>query len=127
MASFSSQVKSFGITTINRHALFVRKVAIDITSSVILKTPVDTGRARGNWQVQINSPITSTLDVNDKTGATTIGTATNTLANYKAGDIYITNNLPYIIKLEQGSSKQQPAGMVAITIREFDRIISKNK
>jgi len=42
----------------------------------------------------------------------------------KRGDgdraIYITNNLDYISELEDGSSRQSPSGMVAVTMLELE-------
>ncbi len=38
--------------------------------------------------------------------------------------IYITNNLPYISKLENGSSKQAPNGMVNLTMNEVQRSVA---
>ncbi len=91
----------------------VRKVALDVHNRVSEKTPVDTGRARGNWNVKAGSPDLST----DNTGLSSVLTL-------KKGDgnkpIYITNNLPYAQKLEDGHSKQAPAGMVALTMAEID-------
>jgi hypothetical protein len=37
--------------------------------------------------------------------------------------IYLTNNLPYIKKLEYGSSQQAPRGMARVTIADFERIV----
>jgi len=39
--------------------------------------------------------------------------------------IYITNNLPYICKLEYGSSKQAPNGMVGLTMNNISNNIDK--
>lgn len=36
--------------------------------------------------------------------------------------IFLTNNLPYIERLERGWSKQAPTGMVALTVAEFGGI-----
>jgi len=39
--------------------------------------------------------------------------------------IYLTNNLPYAQRLEEGYSQQAPAGMVALTIQEFQAIANE--
>ena len=47
-------------------------------------------------------------------------------AGFEVGDtIYLANNLPYIRKLEEGSSQQAPAGMVALSVQEFSAIVDK--
>ncbi len=103
--------------------LMVRKIGLELFSRVIMRTPVDKGRARANWQVAINSAPSGVLDLNDKDGSATISAADAAMTGLKAGDtIYLANNLPYIQKLEDGSSKQAPAGMVALSVQDFQNI-----
>lgn len=101
----------------------LRKIGLEALRGVIQLTPVDTGRAKGNWQVQINaSPTGETGLIDDSVsdfdpgespayiiGANVIATA----PPYSA--IHIGNNVPYIGALENGHSKQAPLGMVALT------------
>lgn len=96
-----------------------RKAGIDTLSGVVLKTPVDTGRARANWNVSLDVPDTSTTDATDKSGRRTITEGEETIAS--AGSfpvIWLTNNLPYIGVLEDGSSQQAPNGMASVTAAE---------
>jgi hypothetical protein len=37
--------------------------------------------------------------------------------------IFLTNTLPYILRLEEGYSKQAPIGMVYTTLREFPQVV----
>ena len=93
----------------------VRAVVLQMGNSVILRSPVDTGRFRGNWYSSLNEPINS-VDT-DGEGLNT------TVAKIDVGDIfYFINNLPYAEKLEFGSSDQAPQGMVRLTIEEFSRL-----
>ena len=97
-----------------------RKTGLQILRGVTLKTPVDKGRARGNWQLDSKN-ISAQLEVLDKSGGRTIGNAAsklNSLKQVKYPTIYIVNNLPYIEKLERGSSTQAPSGMVDTTIKQ---------
>ncbi len=106
--------------------LVVRKVALDLFSRIILRSPVDTGRFRGNWQVAIGNVPDGTIEIEDKTGQATISKATAEAANVRAGQvIYLVNNLPYAWTLETGHSKQAPAGMVGITLQEFQPIVDQ--
>lgn len=89
--------------------------ALQISQTVILSTPVDTGRARANWQANIGEATTSTIDELDDSGLGRIGK--NTQIILQKGDdptqeVHITNNLSYIGKLNEGSSKQAEAGFV---------------
>lgn len=106
--------------------LAVRKIALELFSRVILKSPVDTGRFRANWQVAIGSVPDGTLELTDASGTATISKATAATAGVQAGDvIYLVNNLPYAQRLEDGYSGQAPAGMVGLTVQEFQRIVKQ--
>lgn len=90
-----------------------RRIGLDITRRVVLATPVDEGRARGNWQVEVNSMPTGETGINDPSGAQAIGaaaTAVSAAPDYST--INIANNVPYIGKLNDGSSQQAPANFV---------------
>lgn len=104
----------------------VRKVAIDLLTSLVMKSPVDTGRFRGNWFMQSGSPSTRTTGQVDTSGTSTIGLGSVQAFRFKMGDtIYITNHLPYAKRLEYGWSQQAPGGMVRITISEFDQYLTR--
>lgn len=98
----------------------IRALALNILSGVTLSTPVDTGRARGNWQVGITHAETGTLDTSDKGGALTIRVGASKIGGAKTipyPAIYISNNLPYIGRLNQGSSTQAPKFFVESAIK----------
>lgn len=91
----------------------MRRVALDIDSALVLTTPVDTGRARSNWQVSIGKTAFGTVD-QLMSPSEAIGNAKAELSKLRDSDdkIHITNNLPYIQRLNEGWSPQQPAGFV---------------
>ena len=93
-----------------------RAVALEALRGVVQMTPVDTGRARANWQVTQDAPATGEVDATDKSGAGTINIGAGEIAKAQPYTItYIANNLPYIEELEGGSSTQAPAGMLNAT------------
>lgn len=125
MGSFADQMKAWERKTAAKMDLAVRKIALQIFRRIILKSPVDTGRFRGNWQLAIGSVPDGTLELDDKTGTATIAKGAATSLGMKAGDIiYFANNLPYAQRLEGGYSQQAPAGMVALTVQEFQSIVA---
>jgi hypothetical protein len=92
--------------------------ALRILSTVIPATPVDTGRARANWQTSIGAPIRDATTQVDQSGTSTITKGRSVVESRPAGStIYITNNVPYIELLNQGYSRQAPANFVLIAIR----------
>jgi len=110
-----------------------RKLAFDIFSGIIAKTPVDTGRARGSWNINYGEPDTSVppKDAEGKSKSQATAAAISKLSRFKDDSnpysaIYITSSLPYIEPLENGSSDQSPNGMVALTLEEVQTFLDKN-
>jgi hypothetical protein len=101
----------------------VKKVILAVDQAVVLATPVDTGRARANWRPSIGAMVTSTLPEPKSPGEglrTAIAAGEDIANKYIGGNnsphVHITNNLPYIQYLNQGSSKQAPANFVNTAI-----------
>lgn len=123
---FADDVSAFVRKTEAKIETAIRKIAIDVFTEVVLMTPVDTGRARGNWQVAIGSIPSGTLELDDKDGTATIAKVQADALGLKAGQsIYLVNNLEYITALEFGHSKQAPSGMVRLTVQRWVPIVEK--
>lgn len=96
----------------------VRQVAIFVDGELVDTTPVDTGRAKANWLPSINQVLTDTVEPDGKPDMT------QAITSYKLADtIFITNNLPYIRRLNEGSSKKAPAGFVDTAIARGKRLV----
>lgn len=134
MSNFALDITKFAEKAGANANAVVSKICLDLTSSIVLKTPVDTGRARANWQTSIGQPSSGTLASVDPSGINSIRRA-EADAKSAAGKVFwITNNLPYISVLEYGLypagpktvggfSKQAPNGMVRISINEIQRAL----
>lgn len=129
--SFSKDIRSFVSKAVQAHGKITRAATLELFSGVIKDTPVDTGRARGNWQTSVGSPATGELDREDKSGAQVIAEVHQKTPPGAGQVTLLTNNLPYIEALERGSSTQAPEGMVRKNIdrvqRIVDAVIRKNK
>jgi len=94
-----------------------RAVSLRVLSGVVLRTPVDTGRARANWQASVGQGGRGEVDAEDKGGGATIERGAAAIGQQRGFEqVVLENNLPYIGKLEDGSSRQAPDGMVANTL-----------
>jgi hypothetical protein len=101
----------------------MRTIANNVLTELVVRTPIDTGMAKSNWQVGINQPPTGVIP---SRAPGTFGSTFNAVNSYtiSAGQqvigtlnspsdrIYITNSLPYINKLNDGWSLQAPQGFV---------------
>jgi hypothetical protein len=98
-------------------------ISLQALSGLVLKTPVDTGRARANWLVTVGTTTFAETDATDKPGSATISSGTVAISSVRKDPftiVYLQNNLPYIEDLEGGSSTQAPAGMIVATVAEIE-------
>lgn len=104
----------------------LRAALFTMTAEIISGTPVDTGRAKANWQASTGKPNTSELNETDKSGGATISEANGAISVALGEQYYLTNNLPYIGALESGLSEKQEAGWVRSAVQRFAPNFEKN-
>ena len=106
----------------------IRATILELSTAIIKDTPAKTGRARGNWQASIGRGATGEVSVDSvRSGEAKAIAEVNQKASVAVGDLYyLTNNLPYIERLEYGWSKQAPGGMVRKNMQNFNRLFVKN-
>lgn len=130
-----------------------RRIHMSALDRIVRRTPVDTGRARGNWQSTEGQPSTAQIaTVRSSEEVHNEGlSVTSRLAPYSAS--YIANSLDYIEVLEDGGfipkdpgpsrdprpdregrvlvrggySVQAPQGMVALTFAELENSIGGDR
>jgi hypothetical protein len=101
-----------------------RKATLDVFRNVSLRSPVDTGRFRANWNVSFGAPNYATTESKNANRGKSEEAKALTLPI--GGVTYMSNGLPYASRLEYDSySKQAPAGMVRITAREFSIYVQR--
>lgn len=110
----------------------LRKLVLSIDQKIVRRTPVDTGRARVNWFVNLGSASTQVNEFTGSESAATQGAlaqAARAVANVPVNTrvIHITNNLPYIVELNNGSSAQAPQNFVEMGIRDGSRAVLGGK
>lgn len=117
-----------------QHGVLVKKIAFEVFKGVVEKTPVKTGRARGNWGISVG--VAESIDQNSDAKQTgdpltgrEMGMSQGAMASMNDADaskkvIWVSNNLPYIEALENGHSKQTPQGMVETTLNEVQDFIN---
>lgn len=106
--------------------LVVRKVALDMGGTLIDMSPVDSGRFRNNWVTATGSMSTATGASADPSGGTARTLLQMKVADWKPGQtIWLTNSMPYAMRLEHGHSKQAPAGMVKLTVQNYAQAVAK--
>lgn len=138
--TFALDLQKFAEKAKSNVSVVVRKTAIDLLTAVVMRTPVGNpdlwkskppkgyvgGRLRANWNVSLVTPDESTTDATDKTGAGAIARGNEAIGQADGiKDIWMVNALPYAIPVEYGHSPQQaPAGMVRVSVAEFQQYAS---
>lgn len=99
---------------------FVGQLGLEIRWRVARRTPVLTGRARGNWNLSFDRPNFSTdVEFFDPSGELGDAKARAIAENAKAGDaIYVTNALPYIWAIDHGHSRKTAPAYIELTQAE---------
>lgn len=124
MSDFALDISRFVKKANGNIDVVVRKITFEVFSRVIRKTPVDTGRARGNWIASADRPVLVALDGAKSEQQALADAGAVALKQPAGGVVFLANNLPYIQRLENGWSDQAPSGMVGTTLSEFPGIVS---
>jgi hypothetical protein len=106
----------------------IRRLASEVHAELVEATPIDIGWARANWVPSVGAPFLTdpitdpeATDVQVQLGAASAGLGA--VANYTLADgaAFVSNNVPYIRRLDEGWSAQAPAGFVKAAIERAVR------
>jgi len=98
----------------------VKIITLDATANLIEDTPVKTGWARSNWVPAIGSAAAPDVSVKEPVAADVAGRRAEQQAGLAEvvngyqlpAPVFISNNVPYINRLNDGHSQQAPTGFV---------------
>ena len=123
-SNFALEIKKVG----DEH---LRKVSAEMLQGVIIGSPVMDGAFRSNHRVTVNKTTNETVPSNgNKAPKGTLdqevfAEGAGRILQAKLGDsVYIQNNLPYALRLENGHSQQASLGIYSLT---FLSVASKYK
>ena len=124
MGPFELQLRAFAEKAKDNADQVTRKVVLDVWARIIERSPVDTGRFRGNWTYSINAKVDQTKAVAGTSASPAPAPGAPDVEDGAFGRVhFITNSLPYAQRLETGYSNQAPLGMVGLTVTEFNAIV----
>ena len=139
--SFSDDIKKWRKKTEKAAEAVVRGTFISLSNKIITASPVGNtslwktkyppkgytgGRFRNSWFTGVNTKPTTIGQTSSKTGKDSRARAREGAAKFKLGNsLYMINNLPYSLELEDGTSTQAPYGMVKITVANYKFIVAK--
>jgi hypothetical protein len=85
-----------------------KALILEIDKELRRTTPVDTGNARANWVPSVGSPAPN--------GDRKAGAAAVLAYQLEQGPLFVSNGVPYITYLNNGSSKKAPALFVEAAV-----------
>jgi hypothetical protein len=115
--SLSISSEDFATFVNEEFQLVMAATTAQLYTAIVSKTPVDTGQVRASWNLSKDSPNFTTVD--EGTDLPPPQTPKLRLKKYEYPLVFISNGKPYVDLLESGSSRQAPAGMVAISMAEI--------
>lgn len=118
LAEFERRMDQIANQVEDNAGVAVRRAALRADQVVVQTTPVDTGRARGNYFVSVGAP-SDQVDENSLGVSVSLARGEAVVSGWDIGDgsIFIVNNLSYITFLDQGSSAQAPNGMSSLAVQ----------
>jgi hypothetical protein len=136
--NFGSRMNAIGDILVANASKTIREAAMAATNEVVLRTPVDTGRARINWKMSFvvpktgvkEGPNTKNVDTNRQiASAEALINASNVIKSWKIGrgNIFIANAVHYISDLDSGKSAQARAGMTNFAVAAARRILRRGR
>lgn len=148
MPSFSLQIAEWVAKTKGDMDKIVRFALMSIDGKLVQRSPVGDakfwihpapkgyagGRFRGAWIVSQWTPNASDSGLSrvssgtggfiDKDGSATLAAHAGVISEARSGNIYyLYNPMPYGKRIEEGWSSQAPAGVVALTVVEWNNIV----
>jgi len=103
-------------------------ISLEAVRGVVLLTPVDTGRLRGNWQTTVGAPAEGATDDLDKSGGPTIAKGAGVIASAKKHPfeaIWLHNGVPYAEFVDGGTPLVPAVHMVEQTVNRLKRRFGK--
>lgn len=112
-------IKTRVVPDMARRAVTIASILLH--TNIVNKTPVDTGTAQANWNINPGSADRTVVEYTDASSVS-VGIALAKQASLSSLQPYqpvtISNNVDYITLLEHGSSKQAPRGMVTVSVNQ---------
>ncbi len=105
--------------------IIARQLLLNVRERLTETNPVDTGFSRSNWIPSVGAPAAGVVGSKEAVDYSGIVSGTLTILSYDLfkGPAFITNNVDYIVLLNQGYSAQAPAQFVERAIEDGIRAL----
>ncbi len=131
-ATFGQTLNQFKRLVRQRHVQAMKTTATAVHERVVTVCPIDTSRAKSNWQMTTDMPAVQEVPFVEGRGGSSLGEALSittenrkqVLKQYRFGqEVWVTNVVPYIVMLDNGHSPQYPGGFTLDAIQAAKTIL----
>lgn len=120
--SFASDIRRYADKQKRNLDEVVMESLIDLSASVIIKTPVDEGILANSWKPSTNAPAQGVATNGNNEGQ--MREVEEIVAASVGETYYLVNNQPYAKDIEFfGHSDKAPQGMLRVSIENYQRFI----
>lgn len=120
--SFASDIRKYAEKQKRNLNEVATESLIDLSASVIIKTPVKEGILANNWQATTDAPAVGVILNADNSGQ--MSSVELAIGASLGGVYYLVNNLAYVRPIEfLGHSLKAPNGMLRISIENYQKFI----
>ncbi len=130
LSQFANSMRQTAKNVDRNSTVLVQRVALRLVTELVQRTPIDTGYAKSNWLISTMGYVEGTRDAfaYGEKGSTRLQNERGAIADaeYKIRQfkiingnesIFVSNNVDYIVDLEQGKSKAQaPYGFLDMSM-----------
>lgn len=129
---FGIALNKFKALVRKRHVDAVKATAKAVHVQVVNVCPIDTSRAKSNWQMTLETPASQEVPFVEGRGGSSLGEALSittenrkqALSRYRFGqDVWVSNVVPYIVLLDDGKSPQYPGGFTLDAIQAAKTVL----
>jgi hypothetical protein len=122
--SFGSDIRKYAELQKRNLDEVVTESLINLSASVIIKTPVLTGFLANSWRATTAAPSTSSAAYSSPDAQMAAIEDRLAFTLDRKGVYYLVNNQPYARPIEfLGHSQKAPAGMLRISIENYQKFI----
>lgn len=120
--SFAAQIRQYADKQKKNIEQVAVKSLVDLSASVIIKTPVLDGILANSWIGSVGTPSQDVATSGDNSGQLE---RVEMAVAASIGDLfYLVNNQPYAHRIEfEGYSEKAPAGMLRISIENYQQYL----
>lgn len=119
MSSIQAQLKAIAAKSMVKAEKVAKESYFDTMNIAVIKSPVDKGLFRSNWNASYQSIDLSLKPIGNNSSIALQGVLS--VFDFDR-ELLFTESLPYAKKLEDGNSAQAPVGMVKVAASSFQSI-----